>query len=206
MGRSGTPVDGVVELGREGSFPFSPAISELSVDLAVGAGGVAWLNVSAERRGVLATLDGSTWSYPMWPDGADGIGAIEATPDGAAWVMEESFDPSSRVAHILDGEWSVLPALDDPFLAGFFDGDGPGYGGFRDGYLAASAGGSVWRQYLDGLNVNRLGVSPDGSVCATALSGCPGPLADSPTPTCPNPDLDGAGLYVITPEAVAAIE
>ncbi len=67
--------------------------------------------------------------------------------------------------------------------------------------------GNDWRHYLDGLDVNRLGVAPDGSILtATVLSACD-LTVDVPGPTCAaNPDFDGAGLYVITPEAVEAAE
>ena len=356
VGRVHTSVDAVFQLGREGAYSISPTLSEFSADLAVGTDGVAWLGTD-QGGSVLASLDGSTWSDPTWPDGADGVGAIEASPDGAVSLIEESFDPTSRVARIVDGAWTVLPPLDDPSLAGFFDGEGPGLGGFRDGYLAASADGIVWlasgghqgselrhriassdgllhfdgtaweavdlppggygvlktggnalgnssetvegwltgplalgtdgtlwvylerpgtreierindpnaghlarldadgwslfsataddvpklvtyggyeaamtvdgsgrvwvapahrgvfvfdgsdwRQYLDGLDVNHLGVSHDGSVFATALSDCLEDVADAPAPGCANPDFGGAGLFVITPEAMASAQ
>ena len=142
-------VDAVYELGRDGTFPFSAATNPQEPDLAVGGDGVAWLNAGLDKGGGrLAAFDGAAWSSPTWPGGAEGVGAIEATADGAVWVIEEPFAPGSRVARIVDGEWTVLPPLDDPSLAGFFDGEGPccplSERVFRPDYLAASADSEVW--------------------------------------------------------------
>ena len=65
--------------------------------------------------------------------------------------------------------------------------------------------GREWRQYLAGLDVNRLAVAPDGGVFAAALSSCD-PAREGDTPRCENPELERAGLYVITPEAMEGAE
>ena len=70
--------------------------------------------------------------------------------------------------------------------------------------LDAQTGEPRWTR--DDIDPQQLAVGPDGSVYATALSDCVEYAADAPTPNCANPDFDGAGLYVITPEAVAGTE
>ena len=68
-------------------------------------------------------------------------------------------------------------------------------GHYRDGVLAFD--GSGWRQYLAGKDVNYVGVTPQGSVFAILPAGSEG-----------EPYVNGseAGLYVITPEAIAALK
>jgi hypothetical protein len=314
-------VDAVIRLGQSGTYPFQAAETyDYQRSLAVGPDGVAWTNIGSygHALGMLASLDGSAWSYPAWPDGSADVAAIDAMPDGLVWVTQQVTDgPGPRVARIEDGEWTVLPALEDPTLSGFFHGAGryfaaapdgtawlangdfhrcfvapapqgllyfdgtrwelvdtqvdgrswmagplalgpdgtlwvylerpspcgassrngrPGYlarldadgwrlftaqadgvprmvhfgyrdadmavdadgtlwvGHYRDGVLAFD--GSDWRQYLAGMDVNRVVVTPQGSVLATVRSRS----ENEPYST----NGSEAGLYVITPEAVAA--
>lgn len=133
-------VDAVIRLGQGGTYPFQPAASRWDgADLAIGPDGIAWTKIGAARGelGMLATLDGSTWSHPTWPDGSADVAAIEATPDGSIWVTQQVEDgPGPRVARIVDGAWTVLPALEDPALSGFFHG--------ADRYFAAAPDGTAW--------------------------------------------------------------
>jgi len=64
--------------------------------------------------------------------------------------------------------------------------------------------GTTWRQYLADHRANRVRVLPDGSVVATALYGCPD--GDCGSDGASGIDSSQAGLYVITPEAVAGGE
>ena len=317
-------VDAVVRLGQSGTFPFEPAEPSRAdgvADVAVGPDSVAWtkVGVTEPEAGMLGSLDGSTWSHPTWPDGTRDVAAIEATSDGSVWVTQEvRRGPGPRVARIVDGQWTVLPTLEDPVLPGFFHGadryfaaapdgtawlangdfhrcgqalsprgllhfdgtrweevdiladgqswmagplalgpDGtlwvylerpsgcgpsrnsqPGYlarldaegwqlftadadavqrmvhFGYRDADMAVDADGTLWvghyrdgvlafdgrswRQYLTGMDVNHVGVMPQGSVLATVRSRSEGE---------PNfRNGSEAGLYVVTPEAVAGTE
>jgi len=131
-------VDAVYRLGQEGTHPFEPA-RQWGSDFAVDTDGVAWVRIGAGTGdgAVLGVFDGSTWVDPTWPDGSTDVNGIEATADGAVWVAQPVEDgPGPRVARIIDGEWTVLPALDDPALAGSY------HGGSK--YFAAAADGTAW--------------------------------------------------------------
>jgi hypothetical protein len=133
-------VDAVFRLGREGTHRFEPAdpSRELFSDLAVGTDGVAWVITGARHdRGDLGSFDGSSWPVPTWPDGSTRVAGIEATEDGAVWVTQPVEDGRGpRVARIAEGEWTVLPVLEDPSRNGDF------YGSSK--YFAAAADGTAW--------------------------------------------------------------
>ena len=59
--------------------------------------------------------------------------------------------------------------------------------------------GEAWGHFLEGACVGDVSAAPDGSVWV---------VVDPPWPTDPNDDaaVTASGLYVITPEAVAATE
>jgi len=131
-------VDALYRLGQAGKHPFESS-REWWSDLAVDTDGVAWVTIGADlgKGATLGTFDASTWASPTWPDGSAGVAGIEATADGAVWVTQPVDDgPGPRVARIIDGEWTVLPALDDPALAGSY------HGGSK--YFAAATEGTAW--------------------------------------------------------------
>ncbi len=66
--------------------------------------------------------------------------------------------------------------------------------------------GTTWNQYLRGLHVNRVDIADDGTVLATALYGCPVDTDCYAGAEDGGADWSLSGLYVITPEAVAATE
>ena len=109
-------VDAVDRLGQSGTYPLQPAEPSrvLRSDVAVGPDSDAWTKIGSTgpETGRLGSLDDSTWSYPTWPNGSAGVTAIEATSDGSVLVTQEAErGPGPRVARIVDGEWTVLPAL-----------------------------------------------------------------------------------------------
>jgi hypothetical protein len=177
----------------------------------------------------LLRFDGERWLEPDVPLDSDAthFGPLATGPDGTLWVYAVGDDwDDPHLLRLRDGEWSVFTAADGvPHLVGghvyvarlevdgegtlwiAFDGAvsgpnlapplGPSGGAMPVGLL--SFDGSTWRQYLRGHFVNRVEVAEDGSVWATSLADCAG---DVPTQKCYQLVRDG--LYVITPEAVAA--
>lgn len=162
------------------------------------------------------------------------VGPLALGPDGTLWVYAAEPSTRSRglvqadrrLLRLEDGEWTAfedVPVLTGPGRFGArlavdaggtlwiaFDGwpilrlptpldprhlDGPPRSG--EGHGVLSFDGSTWRQNLAGQMVNRVDVAPDGSVWATSLFECV--HVDAPCE-----DLVGGGLFVITPEAVAA--
>jgi hypothetical protein len=163
-------------------------------------------------------------------------GPLAVGPDGTAWVYLYSRQadlPDGLRPHLArwsDGEWTTydssegvmnLPsgdggasrlAVDDAGTLWIAFGDGSGqYMGFAQqaaglqnptpdegpclGVL--SFDGTSWRQYLRGRCVNQVALAPDGSVWASAATHPEGTELDIE---------DTHGLYVITPEAVAATQ
>ena len=189
-------VDAVFELGEAGTDPFEPSSSDF-VDVAVDVDGAAWLGLEPEMRdgrwgfsspqGSLASVDGDTWATHTWPDGSADVGAIEATADGAVWVARNVEDgPGPSVARIKDGEWTVLPSLDDPSLEGLYRGAHASFVAAEDGtaWLAngrvpfggAGAPGPTGLLHFDGERWEVVELPIEGQVHA-------GPLALGPDGT-----------------------
>ena len=179
----------------------------------------------------LLHFDGERWQVvdlPVDPSMAY-AGPLALGPDGTLWVYAAT-KPSGRsvpeLARLQDGEWTVFTETDGvPILAGYnthsarlaVDGEGTLWVAFNGDPVAPdslppplgpsdpphgvlSFDGSTWRQYLKGQDVNNVAVAPDGSIWATSLMDCTG------SPECRAREVGGGGLYVITPEAVAATE
>jgi len=146
-------VDALFQLGQDGTYRFEASSNDW-VDVAVDVDGAAWVSIEPEiedgprgagsAQGSLASIDDGTWATPTWPDGSADVGAIEATADGAVWVARNVEDgPGPSVARIKDGEWTVLPALDDPSLEGHYRGPHASFVAAEDGtaWLANGLGG-----------------------------------------------------------------
>jgi hypothetical protein len=130
-------VDAVYRLGLRNTHPFDPADPSYAwfTDFAVDARGHAWVKIG--DGATLGNFDGSSWMAPTWPDGSAGVAGIESSDDGSVWVTQTVEDgPGPRVARIINGEWTVLPPLEAPTLAGYF------HGAAR--YFAAATDGTAW--------------------------------------------------------------
>ena len=147
-------VDSVFQLGQDGTYRFEPSSSDF-VDLAVDTDGAAWVSIGSEPQdgrwgysgvqGSLASVDEGTWAFPTWPDGSTDVGAIEATSDGAVWVARNVEDgPGPSVARLKDGEWTVLPTLDDPSLEGHYRGQFANFVVADDGTAWLANGRMTW--------------------------------------------------------------
>ena len=153
-------VDAVIRLGQSGTHPFQPdePSHHQGSALAIDQDGLAWTTIGTSEleRGMLASLDGTACSS-TWPDGSSDVAAIEATSDGTVWVTQQVEDgPGPRVARIVDGDWTMLPPLEDPARPGSSDGadpyplpglEDPDLSGFfhgADQYFAASPDGTAW--------------------------------------------------------------
>ena len=197
--------------------------------------GTGWEVVDLPTDGLSGEIrvpDSYAWIADGWIAGPLALGRDRTLwlylEKGGRRKTEKINDRQAGYLARLDSDgWQLFTALDDgvPKLV-FYGGDEAGMAVDGSGTLwiappyyrgvVAFDGGS-WRQYLDGLDVKHVAVAPDGSVFATARSGCVDlavtfersvpTLDDLTAHSCTSePDPSMAGLYVITPEAAAATE
>jgi hypothetical protein len=182
------------------------------VDLPASGGHGQRVDHPGWRAGPIALgADGTLWVYliedarPSPPDWNNPSNGHLARLDADGWRLYSAENHGVPLLVIYKGTEAPMAA----------DAAGrlwvaPEFGG------VLSFDGDDWRRYLGGLYVNGLEVASDGSVLATALGGCLDPerAAERFTPdyewTAAHPcwepselSADRAGLYVITPEAMA---
>jgi hypothetical protein len=209
-------------LGGPNNFAVAPDGTVWFASSGEGSG-----DLPKDTKGLLH-FDGQRWLVPELPiePAIDQFGPLAIGPDGTLWVYATE-GPFSNLPHLLrlrDGEWTVFTEADGvPHLVGFqtfgarlavdgagtlwiaIDGDPvgldtlpPPLGPSDPPHGVLSFDGSTWRQYLKGQHVNRVEIADDDSVWATSLRDC----TDKPGDECGG--AWNGGLYVITPEAVAA--
>ncbi len=183
-----------------------------------------WPGAPSSLQGLLR-FDGERWQLvdPMPDVPSRRAGPLAIGPDGTLWVYLETDGPASRrLARWRDDEWTVfsqddgvprlvLPQVWDAQFA--VDGAGTLWIPYtmwdqtelREPWTDRCPGvisfdGSASRQYLEGHcgAENRLAVAPDGSVWVTSE----GVASDVVTSV----EHTDRGLYVITPEAAAAVQ
>jgi hypothetical protein len=164
--------------------------------MAAGEGGTFWADLDIVRD----DDDGFEPYLVRYADGHwTGFGKDEGVP------ILDWHTYTSRIAVDGDGRVWIAPGNGDGWPADLNDelgaADGP------VGVLAFD--GQRWSRFLDGVQINRVAIADDGTVYATGLNGCTeGEYFGPEGYGCPLSAVDPSvgGLYVITPEAVAASE
>jgi len=176
--------------------------------LALGPDGTLWVyvtNTSDTTRIThhLARLDAGGWSVFSGRSGPFGRNLSEA--DGVPLLTTQIYY-EARMAVDRDGRLWIAIGGDGGLGSDTFNPALPYTLGSSPGPVGVPTfDGTTWNQYLKGLHVNRVDVTDDGTVFATALYGCPTGVCN-PYKASGNADWSLGGLYVITPEAVAATE
>ncbi len=169
--------------------------------MAISDDGALWVLVAGTTDGRVEgalTYDGQTWAFiPFEKEAVGSPLDISVAPDGTVWLVSSYGDdelPGLQVAR-WDGElWTTIGSLDLPRI--------PDPGSLAWGPTHFLSDGTVWfggaAARFDGTSLERIDTGDPGlflddlvfapSGAAWALGGAEG------------------GLYVITPEAVAAIE
>jgi len=172
--------------------------------LALGSDGTLWAYLAEGvkpnipgRPWVLARLDADGWTVFTRDDGVPQLTKVQSTEahmaagdGGRLWIS-----PMGDGYFVLsNGQNEARHGDPDELVPPLGPSDVP--------HGVITFDGSTWTQFLRGVKVNRVDVAPDGTVYATALYGCPDGCHDERE----DYDWSMAGLYVITPDAVAATE
>ncbi len=206
-----TTIEGWSDVHDGDAWLGSQAVSPDGDVWLVGRGGET--KDGTELAGALLRFDGEGWEAIPGPEGwaPDGSDWLAIGPDGTLWVDASGDANRGALARYDDAGWTTFTDADgvEPWH------DTSGYWGFfmpptvaADGSLwlerfegydcdgAAHYDGTTWTSYLEEYCISDLAIAPDGSVWL----GAEAPYDD-------DTDIHGpSGLYVITPEAVAAKE
>jgi hypothetical protein len=207
----------VARLGDAGWEPLPGVAGDMYADLSVAAagGGEVWLMPGIGQ--LLQRHDGDGWAVQSTPDAGYAMRA-DAGPDGTLWVrLSPTCGPgcigsgSDLISRFDGANWEVFDASDGIPVTGhhteqfygFFEaapdrsvwfdpspqGEGPG----SDCDGVANFDGQAVRRHLRGMCIYAMDVAPDGAVWLQGRL----PTTD---------DTQPIDTYVITPQAVAAVE
>jgi hypothetical protein len=184
----------------------------------IAGDGTVWVTGDDGTKERFATYGGETWALVPEPPGMQRRGVLAVDPDGVVWLSHATYQEDgpevSGFSRWLDGSWTTTSfeptAARDSGWGLTFDPDGiPWIGsltwfdGTRLRHVQVPSSDANRK-----LNVRSVAHAPDGSIWIVVENPVPPKQLPCPKSTDGPVNCQGQtdGLYVITPEAVAATE